>query len=91
VRSTDFTDWKRGYENSLVARQKAVLKEKYLLRSTTKQPNEIILLHEVKDLQKAQEFTRSQSYAKGCSNPGVQGSPRSTSLLMLARHHRTNR
>jgi len=73
VRSTDFTDWKRGYENSLVAPQKAVLKEKYLLRST-KQPNEMILLHEVEDLQKAQEFTRSPSYAKGCSNPGVLGS-----------------
>jgi hypothetical protein len=82
----DFTDWKRGYENSLAARRKAGLKEKYLLRST-EDPNEIILLHEVEYLQKAQEFTRSP----GWSNPGCWGSPRDTSLLMLARHHRTKR
>ena len=70
----DFTHWQRSYEASLGARQKAGLKEKYLLRST-EDPNEIILLHEVEELQKAQAFIRSPELRERMQQAGVLGDP----------------
>jgi heme-degrading monooxygenase HmoA len=70
----DFTHWQRGYEASLAVRQKAGLKEKYLLRSI-EDPNEVILLHEVEELQKAQAFTRSPELRERMKQAGVLGDP----------------
>lgn len=70
----DFTQWKKGYEASLTARQEAGLKERYLLRST-EDPNEVVMLHEVEDLQKAQAFTRSAGLRERMQQSGVQGEP----------------
>lgn len=68
----DFTQWKKGYEASLTARQEAGLKERYLLRST-EDPNEVVMLHEVDDLQKAQAFTQSAGLRERMQQSGVQG------------------
>jgi hypothetical protein len=59
----DFTKWKMGYDDSLLARQKAGLKEKYLLRSID-DPNEVILLHEAEDIQKVKEFASSSDFTR---------------------------
>jgi hypothetical protein len=70
----DFTQWKKGYEASLTARQEAGLKERYLLRST-EDPNEVVMLHEVEGLQKAQAFTQSAGLRERMQQSGVQGEP----------------
>jgi hypothetical protein len=70
----DFTKWKRGYGDSLPARQKAGLKEKYLLRSID-DPNEVILLHEAEDIQKVKEFTSSPDLRERMQQSGVLGEP----------------
>jgi heme-degrading monooxygenase HmoA len=70
----DFTNWKKGYDESLAARQKAGLKEKYLLRST-EDPNEVVMLHEVEELQRAQAFTRSSELRERMQQSGVVGEP----------------
>ena len=70
----DFTRWKRGYEASLAARQEAGLKEIYLLRST-ENPNEVILLHEVEELQRALAFIRSPELCERMQQAGVLGDP----------------
>jgi hypothetical protein len=70
----DFTQWKQGYEASLKARQEAGLKERYLLRST-EDPHEVIMLHEVEDLQRAQTFTHSAELRERMQQSGVLGEP----------------
>jgi hypothetical protein len=68
----DFTKWKMGYDDSLPARQKAGLKEKYLLRSID-DPNEVILLHEAEDIQKVKEFASSSDLRERMQQSGVLG------------------
>lgn len=68
----DFSQWKKGYEASLTARQEAGLKERYLLRST-EDPNQVIMLHEVEDLPKAQAFTHSAELRERMQQSGVLG------------------
>jgi hypothetical protein len=55
---SDFSKWKPAYDAHLPARQKAGLKEEHLLRNTD-DPNEVVLLFEAKDIQKAKEFASS--------------------------------
>ena len=71
----DFTNWKMGYDDSLAARQQAGLKEMYLLRNVD-DPNEIILLQEVEDLQKAKDFVRSPDLQERMQQSGVMGEPK---------------
>ena len=71
----DFTKWKIGYDDSLSARQKAGLKEKHLMRSID-DPNELILLQEVEDLQKAKEFSSSSDLRARMQHSGVLGEPK---------------
>jgi hypothetical protein len=68
----DFTKWKMGYDDSLPPRQKAGLKEKYLLRSID-DPNEVILLHEAEDIQKVKEFASSSDLRERMQQSGVLG------------------
>jgi hypothetical protein len=54
----DFSKWKPVYDAHLPARQAAGGTELYLLRNIDN-PNEVIVLLEVEDLQKAREFVAS--------------------------------
>jgi hypothetical protein len=54
----DFAKWKAVYDNHAGARQSAGLKEKHLLRNLDN-PNEVVLLFEAADLQKARQFASS--------------------------------
>ena len=71
----DFTNWKKGYDDSLAARQQAGLKERYLLRNVD-DANEVILLHEAEDLQKAKEFVSSPDLREMMQQSGVLGEPK---------------
>lgn len=70
----DFTKWKPVYDAHLPARQQAGLREKNLLRSVTN-PNEVVLLFEAEDLQKAQAFTESSDLLAAMQEAGVVGKP----------------
>jgi hypothetical protein len=70
----DFSKWKPGYDAHLPARQKAGLKEEHLLRNTN-DPNEVILLFEAADLQKAKEFADSSDLRETMQNVGVIDKP----------------
>jgi hypothetical protein len=61
-----------GYDDSLAARREASLKKKYLLRNVV-DPNEVILLHEVQDLQKAKDFVSSSNLRERMQQSGVLG------------------
>jgi hypothetical protein len=54
----DFSKWKPVYDAHLPARQAAGGTELYLLRNIDN-PNEVIVLLEIEDLQKAREFVAS--------------------------------
>jgi hypothetical protein len=51
----EFDQWKSAYDAHLPARQKAGLKEEHLLRNIDN-PNEVVILFEAEDLQKARSF-----------------------------------
>ena len=53
----DFTTWKTAYDNHLAMRANAGLTEKYLFRSAD-DANEIVLLFEAQDLNRAKAFDR---------------------------------
>ena len=54
----DFVKWKSVYDAHLSARQKAGLKEIHLFRNA-QDPNEVTLLFEVEDFDKAKTFVAS--------------------------------
>ena len=56
------------------ARQEGGLKEEHLLRNMD-DPNEVILLFEVKDLKKAKEFTASANLREAMQDAGVVDKP----------------
>jgi hypothetical protein len=70
----DFSKWKSVYDADLPARQKAGLKEEHLLRNTD-DPNEVILLFEAADLQKAKEFAASSDLREKMQEAGVIDRP----------------
>jgi hypothetical protein len=70
----DFAKWKPGYDSHLPARQKAGLKEEHLLRNAD-DPNEVILLFEADDLQKAKEFAASADLREKMQEAGVADKP----------------
>jgi hypothetical protein len=55
---SDFSKWKPAYDAHSPARKEAGLQEEHLLRNMDN-PNEIFLLFEVKDVEKAKEFGAS--------------------------------
>ena len=71
---TDFSTWKAAYDAHLTARQKAGLKQEHLLRSID-DPNEVILLFEAEDVQKAQEFGNSSDLREAMQKAGVVDKP----------------
>jgi hypothetical protein len=70
----DFSKWKPVYDAHLPARQKADLKEEHLLRNTD-DPNEVILLFEADDIQKAKEFAASSDLRERMQEAGVIDKP----------------
>jgi hypothetical protein len=70
----DFNQWKPVYDAHQLARQEAGLKEEYLLRSIDN-PNEVILLFTVQDLEKARAFAASPDLRETMGKAGVLDKP----------------
>lgn len=71
---SDFSQWKSAYDTHSSTRQGAGLKEEHLLRNTD-DPNEVVLLFEAKDIQKAKEFAGSADLREAMQNAGVVDKP----------------
>ena len=70
----DFSQWKPVYDNHLPARQKAGLKEVHLLRNID-DPNEVVLLFEAEDVQRARDFAASSDLRETVQRSGVVDRP----------------
>jgi heme-degrading monooxygenase HmoA len=70
----DFEKWKPVYDAHAPARQKAGLKGAHLLRSLN-DPNEVVLLFEVSDLDAAREFGQSSDLQDAMKRSGVVDKP----------------
>jgi hypothetical protein len=70
----DFTKWKTIFDAHRGARQGAGLKEKYLLRDVLNL-NEVVILLEAEDLQKARVFVDSADLREVMEKAGVLGKP----------------
>src|SRR5260221_10184727 len=70
----DFTKWKEAYDAHASARENAGLKEMHLLRNTD-QMDEVVILFEVRDIQKARDFANSADLREAMQNAGVVSKP----------------
>jgi heme-degrading monooxygenase HmoA len=70
----DFAKWKPVYDAHLSARHKAGLKEEHLFRNA-EDPNEVLLLFSVEDVDKAKAFTASDDLRQAMKNAGVSDKP----------------
>lgn len=70
----DFKTWKTGYDVHRSMRVEAGLTEKYLLRSAD-DPNEVIALFEVQDLDRAKAFAASADLREKMQEVGVVDRP----------------
>lgn len=70
----DFNEWKTGYDDHLATRDSAGLTEKHLLHSN-EDPNEVVLLFEAADLEKARTFIASPDLRNVMQEHGVIGMP----------------
>ena len=70
----NFDTWKRAYDDHHVAREVTGLKELRMLRSVS-DPNDIVLLFEARDSQKAHAFARSPDLREAMKGAGVIGIP----------------
>ena len=70
----DFSEWKRGYDAHLPKRTEAGLAEKHLLRSAS-DPNEVVLLFEAKDQNRAKAFAESADLRETMQKVGVVDKP----------------
>ena len=70
----DYAKWKASYDGHFPARQQAGLKEKHLLRSLG-DPNEVVMLFEAHDIEKAQAFIDSDDLREAMKNAGVINKP----------------
>ena len=70
----DFPEWKRGYDAHLPKRVEAGLTEEHLLRGA-KEPNEVILLFEAQDLNRAKTFAESTDLRETMQKVGVVDKP----------------
>lgn len=70
----EFEQWKSAYDAQLPAREKAGLIEEHLLRNID-DPNEVLILFEVEDLQKAREFVDSSDLRAATEKAGVVDKP----------------
>jgi len=70
----DFSVWKPGYDDHLPKRVEAGLTDKYLLRGAD-DPNEVIILFEAQDIDRAKAFSESQDLRDTMEKFGVVGKP----------------
>jgi len=70
----DFAKWKPVYDAHLSVRQKAGLKEEHLFRNAD-DPNEVLLLFSVEDVDKAKAFTTSGDLRQAMEKAGVSDKP----------------
>ncbi len=70
----DFTAWKQAYETHLPKRVEAGLTETYLFRSADN-PNEVVILFEAKDLDRAKAFAESPDLRETMMKAGVVDKP----------------
>ncbi len=70
----DFSEWKPGYDAHLPKRAEAGLTEKYLLRGAD-DPNEVVLLFEAQDLNRAKAFAESADLRETMQKVGVLDTP----------------
>lgn len=73
-RVKDFGEWKRGYDDHLPKRVEAGLAEKYLLKEE-QDPNQVIILFEVEDLDRARTFAESADLKERMRQVGVVDKP----------------
>ena len=73
-RIAEFAAWKAAYDTHAGARLAAGLKDKELLRDLN-DPNQIVLIFEVSDVQKAREFSESPSLREAMRAAGVTDKP----------------
>ena len=70
----DFAAWKAGYDAHQPKRVQAGLEEKHLLHSAS-DPNEVVVLFEALDLDRARAFAASTDLADTMRKVGVVGQP----------------
>jgi len=70
----DFKTWKPAYDAHQPARNNAGLTEKYLLRNVD-DANEIVILFEVQDLDRAKTFAASADLREKMQESGVIDNP----------------
>jgi hypothetical protein len=70
----DFNTWKTGYDAHLPKRIEAGLTEKYLLRSAD-DSNEVVILFEAEDLDRAKAFAASADLREKMQEVGVVDKP----------------
>lgn len=70
----NFTTWKEGYDGHAPKRADAGLTEKYLLRGTHA-PNEVVILFEAGDIDRAQAFAASADLRETMQGLGVIDTP----------------
>jgi heme-degrading monooxygenase HmoA len=70
----DFSKWKPVYDAHLPARQEAGIKEVHVLRNVD-DPNEVVVLSEAENLQKARDFAASSDLREKMQEAGVVDRP----------------
>ena len=70
----NFSEWKAGYDAHLPKRVEAGLTEKHLLRGAD-DPNEVILLFEARDLNRARGFAETADLRETMQKFGVIDKP----------------
>lgn len=70
----DFNTWKTGYDSHLAKRAEAGLSEKHLLQNTDS-PNEVVILFETQDLDRAKAFAASADLRERMQELGVINKP----------------
>ena len=70
----DFAEWKRGYDAHQPKRAAAGLTEKHLLRSAG-DANEVVILFEAQDLDRAKAFSDSADLRETMQKVGVVDKP----------------
>jgi len=70
----DFAKWKPVYDAHSSARQKAGLKEEHLFRNA-EDPNEVVLLFSMEDVDKAKAFAASDDLREAMKKSGVSDKP----------------
>ncbi|RJQ48327.1 MAG: cyclase [Nitrospiraceae bacterium] len=70
----DFPEWKRGYDAHLPKRLESGLSEKYLLHEAN-DPNEVTILFEALDINRARAFVESTDLKETMKKVGVVDRP----------------